>query len=148
MGADGGQPEPASWPPSDDTSPDVRAPGREWYPGTEWYPGKEYRPPQYGDLRYRGSAYLPAGEYSSRDQEHREIVSRDEYPPPGGHSILDLDPPRRRRPGRRHQVRNGMLVGLGTGSTSAYLLPPLAARKLDITCVATSPATSQAARSA
>ena len=39
-----------------------------------------------------------------------------------------------------------MLVGLGTGSTSAYLLPPLAARELDITCVATSPATSQAAR--
>jgi ribose 5-phosphate isomerase A len=39
-----------------------------------------------------------------------------------------------------------MLVGLGTGSTAAYLLPPLAARELDITCVATSPATSQAAR--
>ena len=38
------------------------------------------------------------------------------------------------------------MVGLGTGSTAAYLLPPLAARKLDITCVATSPATSQAAR--
>lgn len=39
-----------------------------------------------------------------------------------------------------------MLVGLGSGSTSAYLLEPLAARKLDIICVATSPATSQAAR--
>jgi ribose 5-phosphate isomerase A len=39
-----------------------------------------------------------------------------------------------------------MMVGLGTGSTAAYLLPPLAARNLDITCVATSPATSQAAR--
>jgi len=39
-----------------------------------------------------------------------------------------------------------MLVGLGTGSTAAYLLPPLAARKLDIRCVATSPATAQAAR--
>ncbi len=38
------------------------------------------------------------------------------------------------------------MVGLGTGSTAAYLLPPLAARELDITCVATSPATSQAAR--
>ncbi|MBV9604756.1 MAG: ribose 5-phosphate isomerase A [Solirubrobacterales bacterium] len=43
-------------------------------------------------------------------------------------------------------VQNGMTVGLGTGSTAAYLLPPLAARKLDIRCVATSPATSQAAR--
>jgi ribose 5-phosphate isomerase A len=39
-----------------------------------------------------------------------------------------------------------MTVGLGTGSTSAYVLPPLAARKLDIRCIATSPATSQAAR--
>ena len=39
-----------------------------------------------------------------------------------------------------------MMVGLGTGSTAAYLLAPLAARKLDIRCVATSPATSQAAQ--
>ena len=43
-------------------------------------------------------------------------------------------------------VEDGMTVGLGTGSTAAYLLPPLAARKLDIRCVATSPATSQAAQ--
>jgi ribose 5-phosphate isomerase A len=39
-----------------------------------------------------------------------------------------------------------MTVGLGTGSTAAYLLPPLAARNLDIRCVATSPSTSQAAQ--
>jgi ribose 5-phosphate isomerase A len=38
-------------------------------------------------------------------------------------------------------VQTGMLVGLGTGSTVAYLVPALAARHLDITCVATSPAT-------
>jgi len=43
-------------------------------------------------------------------------------------------------------VQDGMTVGLGTGSTAAYLLPPLAARKLGIRCVATSPATSQAAQ--
>ena len=43
-------------------------------------------------------------------------------------------------------VEEGMTVGLGTGSPAAYLLPPLAARKLEIRCVATSPATSQAAR--
>jgi len=43
-------------------------------------------------------------------------------------------------------VQDGMLVGLGTGSTAAYLLGPLAARKLDIRCVATSPSTAQAAR--
>jgi ribose 5-phosphate isomerase A len=40
------------------------------------------------------------------------------------------------------EVHDGMLVGLGTGSTVAYLLPALAARGLkDIRCVATSVAT-------
>jgi ribose 5-phosphate isomerase A len=43
-------------------------------------------------------------------------------------------------------VENGMRVGLGTGSTVAYLLPPLAARRLAIRCVATSPQTEAAAR--
>ncbi len=43
-------------------------------------------------------------------------------------------------------VENGMTVGLGTGSTVAYLLPALAKRSLDIVCAATSPATEQAAR--
>ena len=43
-------------------------------------------------------------------------------------------------------VTDGMAVGLGTGSTVAYLLPALAARSLDIRCVATSPATEKAAR--
>jgi ribose 5-phosphate isomerase A len=38
-------------------------------------------------------------------------------------------------------VESGMAVGLGTGSTVAELIPILAARRLDITCVATSPAT-------
>lgn len=38
-------------------------------------------------------------------------------------------------------VEPGMSVGLGTGSTVAYLLPALARRKLDIRCVATSRAT-------
>jgi ribose 5-phosphate isomerase A len=42
-------------------------------------------------------------------------------------------------------VANGMLVGLGTGSTVAHLLPALAARRLDIRCVSTSPQTEQAA---
>ena len=43
-------------------------------------------------------------------------------------------------------VEDGMWVGLGSGSTALYLLAPLAARRLSIRCVATSPATSQAAR--
>jgi ribose 5-phosphate isomerase A len=42
-------------------------------------------------------------------------------------------------------VESGMTVGLGTGSTVAYLLPALADRHLDIRCVATSPRTAQAA---
>jgi ribose 5-phosphate isomerase A len=43
-------------------------------------------------------------------------------------------------------VENGMRVGLGTGSTAAYLFPALAERALnDIRCVASSPATELAA---
>jgi ribose 5-phosphate isomerase A len=44
-------------------------------------------------------------------------------------------------------VADGMLVGLGTGSTVAHLLPALAARNLEgIRCVATSVATEDQAR--
>jgi ribose 5-phosphate isomerase A len=43
-------------------------------------------------------------------------------------------------------VEDGTVVGLGTGSTVAFLLPALAERKLDIHCVATSPATEREAR--
>jgi len=43
-------------------------------------------------------------------------------------------------------VEDGMAVGLGTGSTVAYLLPALASRSLDIVCAATSPRTEHAAR--
>ncbi len=42
-------------------------------------------------------------------------------------------------------VESGMTVGLGTGSTVAYLLPALADRHLDIRCVATSPRTAEVA---
>ena len=43
-------------------------------------------------------------------------------------------------------VEDGMRVGLGTGSTVAYLLPALARRGLGLRCVATSLATEAAAR--
>jgi ribose 5-phosphate isomerase A len=43
-------------------------------------------------------------------------------------------------------VEDGMRVGLGTGTTVAELIPPLAERRLAITCVATSPATEDSAR--
>src|SRR6201985_1374431 len=43
-------------------------------------------------------------------------------------------------------VENHMTVGLGTGTTVAYLLPALAKRSLDILCAATSPRTEHAAR--
>ena len=47
------------------------------------------------------------------------------------------------------QVRDGMRVGLGTGSTVAHLLPALAERNLrDLRCVATSPATAARAQEA
>jgi ribose 5-phosphate isomerase A len=45
-------------------------------------------------------------------------------------------------------VEDGMLVGLGTGSTVAFLWPALAARGLSLRCVATSPRTEEAARAA
>jgi ribose 5-phosphate isomerase A len=44
-------------------------------------------------------------------------------------------------------VAPGMRVGLGTGTTVAYFLTALAARSLDVSCVATSPRTESAARS-
>ena len=43
-------------------------------------------------------------------------------------------------------VEDGMTVGLGTGSTVAFFVPALAARGLDLRCVATSPRTEAAAR--
>jgi ribose 5-phosphate isomerase A len=43
-------------------------------------------------------------------------------------------------------VDDGMVVGLGTGTTVAYLLPTLAQRRLDVVCVATSVATETSAR--
>ena len=43
-------------------------------------------------------------------------------------------------------VEDGMRVGLGTGSTVAFLLSAIARRRLDLRCVATSPATERAAK--
>src|SRR5205823_13736898 len=45
-------------------------------------------------------------------------------------------------------VEDGMTVGLGTGSTVGFLLQALAARRLELRCVATSPRTEAAAREA
>ena len=44
-------------------------------------------------------------------------------------------------------VEDGMVVGLGTGSTAAWFVHALAARGLDLTCVATSTATADLAAS-
>jgi ribose 5-phosphate isomerase A len=43
-------------------------------------------------------------------------------------------------------VEDGMILGLGTGSTVAYLLPALAGRELSLRCISTSPRTEAAAR--
>lgn len=40
-------------------------------------------------------------------------------------------------------VESGMVVGLGTGSTAAWFVRALAARKLDVVCVSTSKATAE-----
>jgi ribose 5-phosphate isomerase A len=45
-------------------------------------------------------------------------------------------------------VEDGMRVGLGTGTTAAYLVPALAGRGSRLRCVATSEATAAAARAA
>jgi ribose 5-phosphate isomerase A len=58
------------------------------------------------------------------------------------------DPEREKRAAAEEAARlveDGMTVGLGTGSTVAYLLPALAKRGLDLRCVATSPQTEEAA---
>lgn len=44
------------------------------------------------------------------------------------------------------EIEDGSTVGLGTGSTVAHFLPALARRNLRLACVATSPATEEAAR--
>ncbi|HSJ93797.1 MAG TPA: ribose 5-phosphate isomerase A [Gaiellaceae bacterium] len=43
-------------------------------------------------------------------------------------------------------VEDGMSVGLGTGSTAGHFVVALAERRLDVRCVATSPATEKQAR--
>jgi ribose 5-phosphate isomerase A len=43
-------------------------------------------------------------------------------------------------------VESGMTVGLGTGSTATYFVQALANRRLDVLCIATSPATEATAR--
>src|SRR5438105_8610181 len=45
------------------------------------------------------------------------------------------------------EVPDGAVIGLGTGTTVAHFLPALARRGLALTCVATSPATEEAAKS-
>lgn len=62
-------------------------------------------------------------------------------------SGLDLDAEKRlAAEAAAELVEDGMLVGLGTGSTVAHLLPAIAARGLKIRCVSTSVATEDQAR--
>lgn len=62
---------------------------------------------------------------------------------------MSTDPEREKRVAAQAAaalVEDGMTVGLGSGSTSAYFLAALAARGLELACVATSPTTETAAR--
>jgi ribose 5-phosphate isomerase A len=60
--------------------------------------------------------------------------------------VGENDEKRRAAEAAAELVEPGMTVGLGTGTTVAYFLPALAARGLDVSCVATSPETESAAR--
>jgi ribose 5-phosphate isomerase A len=70
---------------------------------------------------------------------------------PAGRTILDPVEPDREAEKRlaaeaaAWMVQDSMTVGLGTGTTVAYLLPALARRNLSLRCVATSPRTRQIA---
>jgi ribose 5-phosphate isomerase A len=65
----------------------------------------------------------------------------------GGHGVSLEDEKRAAAEAAAELVEDGMLVGLGTGSTVAHLLPALARRGLrGIRCVATSVATEAQAR--
>jgi ribose 5-phosphate isomerase A len=72
---------------------------------------------------------------SSRDslRGNKEASTKDEEEAAAGRAAAEL-------------VEDGMLVGLGTGTTVAHFLPALAKRKLSIRCVATSPRTEEAAK--
>ena len=61
--------------------------------------------------------------------------------------MVDLDDEKRRAASAAADlVRPGMRVGLGTGSTVAFLLEAIAARRVSATFVATSPGTQRAAQ--
>ena len=65
----------------------------------------------------------------------------------GGH--VDIEREKRAAAGAAAAlVAEGSVIGLGTGTTVAYLLSALAARGLDVRCVATSPETEQRASAA
>ena len=64
-----------------------------------------------------------------------------------GQRVTDIEAEKRRAAeAAAALVEDGSTVGLGTGSTVAHLLPALAARGLELRCVATSVATEEAAR--
>jgi ribose 5-phosphate isomerase A len=70
---------------------------------------------------------------TARQQSPLSDALRDRYKRAAARAAADL-------------VQDGMRVGLGTGTTVAHLLPAIAERRLkDLHCVATSPATAQAA---
>jgi ribose 5-phosphate isomerase A len=71
----------------------------------------------------------------------------EQYPPLSGDAAQILARKRAVGSAAAELVQDGMRVGLGTGSTVAYLLDALGERKLtDVRCTATSPATERAAR--
>jgi len=59
--------------------------------------------------------------------------------------LPDMTPKQRAAQAALQFVQSGMVVGLGTGSTAAWFVKALAARRLEVVCVCTSEATAELA---
>src|SRR6185369_16595850 len=77
---------------------------------------------------------VPRAEAGRAGREEEEMSSPDDQKRAAGEAAAAL-------------VENGMVVGLGTGSTAAWFVKALGARGLRITCVSTSTATAELAAS-
>ena len=98
---------------------------------------------------FRAVESTDGAENEEREPDVRYVWKPAETPARAGRDNAAVDVEREKQiaaESAAELVENGMVVGLGTGSTVAYLLPALAARSLDIHCVATSPRTERAAR--
>jgi ribose 5-phosphate isomerase A len=100
------------------------------------------------DRRLASSVHaLEPGDILATGTNHRGLKRRPAATPTGRHEPMSAEREKQvAAEAAAELVESGMTVGLGTGSTVAFLLPALAKRSLDILCAATSPRTEHAAR--